>query len=233
MHKFIFRLVLATSMVAVGLTPSGTSLAATNTISEARSEGFSCTAHFRVFDPVQLTRLNFGIPLYSDCHSDIAGVSVTYADKPLPGGWIVENLPEGFHGPADILTCEAELAHFECQPTLDSEAPIRMYSAQGPGGSLDELPTVCPVFVECEQYPCGTPGPYYAAECGDADGSRDLSASDALIVLRTSVSLSACTFLVCDTDRDDSIDVTDALRVLKAATGLDVLLACPAPCINL
>lgn len=218
--------VLATSPVAAN------SVATTTVSSSTLSDEFYCTGTLRVFDPIELTRLHLRIPHYSDCQSAIPGAKVSRYPFP-PGGWVVDDLPEGFHGPADLVTCTAELfAEQECQLTLEEGPSILIYSAEGPAGPVAERPTVCPVTIDCDRWPCDPAGPYYEEKCGDTDGNRVLSAIDALAVLRVAVSLNTCALTICDTDRDTTIDVADALRVLRAAVGLDVLLACPAPCAN-
>lgn len=196
-------------------------------------EEFSCSARFRVYDPIELTRLFFLIPHFDDCRTEIPGAIVRKDDQTAPTGWVVENLPSGFHGPADIVTCESEVPHFECQPTLDLGEEIVMTAAEGPSGPPEHLPTICPVFIDCERWPCESPGPYFAQICGDADGNSRVSALDALIVLRGAVDISDCPSVICDVDWSDDVTATDALSVLKTAVGLHVTLACPAPCTNL
>jgi cysteine-rich repeat protein len=66
--------------------------------------------------------------------------------------------------------------------------------------------------------------------CGDADDSGAVTATDALIVLRTSVNLSSCDACVCDVDSSGGATPTtasDALRVLQRGVGLPSALVCP------
>ncbi len=63
-------------------------------------------------------------------------------------------------------------------------------------------------------------------ECGDAtrDGAR--TATDALLALRTSVSLASCLESLCDPNGDGRVVATDALIMLKGATGQPVEYSC-------
>lgn len=67
-----------------------------------------------------------------------------------------------------------------------------------------------------------------AAACGDPNGAG-VTATDALIVLQTAVSLAVCEPCVCDVDASGSVAATDALVVLRLAVGQQVALMCP-PC---
>ncbi len=67
--------------------------------------------------------------------------------------------------------------------------------------------------------------------CGDVVEPWDeVTAGDALIVLRASVGLVSCRGCVCDVDRNGSVVVTDALRVLREAVGMTNATDC-APCV--
>lgn len=62
--------------------------------------------------------------------------------------------------------------------------------------------------------------PAHAAPlCGDFNGDKGLSASDALGVLRTAVGQQECQRAVCDYSGDGDITATDALAVLRKAVG--------------
>jgi len=63
--------------------------------------------------------------------------------------------------------------------------------------------------------------------CGDANGDGDVTASDALVALRTAVGSATCSSTLCDTDGSGSITASDALLILKVAVGQDVTLTCP------
>lgn len=65
--------------------------------------------------------------------------------------------------------------------------------------------------------------------CGDANGDQRLSASDALIALRTGVGSDNCLACVCDVDASGTINATDALGILRVAVGQPVVLGC-LPC---
>lgn len=66
--------------------------------------------------------------------------------------------------------------------------------------------------------------------CGDMVEPWDqVTAGDALFVLRAAVGLSGCVACTCDTDRNGSVSVTDALRVLREAVGMPNAVDC-APC---
>ncbi|HYC57440.1 MAG TPA: endonuclease/exonuclease/phosphatase family protein [Candidatus Binatia bacterium] len=68
-----------------------------------------------------------------------------------------------------------------------------------------------------------------SGDCGDpAPPSGNVTASDALFVLRTAVGSLSCEVCVCDASGNGSITASDALLILKAAVGQDVDLACPA-----
>jgi hypothetical protein len=85
-----------------------------------------------------------------------------------------------------------------------------------------------------------------AQECGDADGSGDVTATDALKVLRVAVQQDSgenCVLPrncweagdggICDVNDDDQTTATDALGVLRNAVGIEdsVLVCCTVdPC---
>jgi hypothetical protein len=65
--------------------------------------------------------------------------------------------------------------------------------------------------------------------CGDSAAPWDeVTAGDALVVLRAAVSIDYCAACLCDVNSDDSIGASDALRVLRLAVGADSPLVCPA-----
>ena len=84
------------------------------------------------------------------------------------------------------------------------------------------------------------PGAVAPPSCGEASDvsaslhtgvvqSRMITATDALIVLRTAVSAAQCSACVCDVNNSGGITATDALIVLRFAVGQPVALDCP-PC---
>ena len=66
-------------------------------------------------------------------------------------------------------------------------------------------------------------------DCGDPNGDRAFTASDALITLSAAVGATACQPCVCDLDGNGSVSATDALFLLGIAVGQSLLPAC-APC---
>jgi hypothetical protein len=66
------------------------------------------------------------------------------------------------------------------------------------------------------------------ANCGDANDDGDVTATDALILLRASVGTAFCENCVCDVNNDETTTAGDALVALAFAVGRSVELACPA-----
>lgn len=62
--------------------------------------------------------------------------------------------------------------------------------------------------------------------CGDANRDLNVSAPDALFVLRASVGSEQCLLCICDTNGSGGISVSDALAVLRIAVGLAQETAC-------
>lgn len=67
-------------------------------------------------------------------------------------------------------------------------------------------------------------------ECADPIEPAGISASDALVMLRSAVGLEQCSLCACDPDGSGLIAATDSLLALKAAVGQTVTLACPFCC---
>lgn len=63
--------------------------------------------------------------------------------------------------------------------------------------------------------------------CGDANADGEVTASDALAILRASVGLSPCPEWQCDYDGSGGVSSADALRVLRVAIGSDDPPLCP------
>jgi hypothetical protein len=78
-----------------------------------------------------------------------------------------------------------------------------------------------PRVVELDGFP--------EAECGDANYSGGITASDALISLQAGVGAVGCPSCICDVNGNGSTTATDALIMLQAAVGAPVSLACE-PC---
>jgi hypothetical protein len=64
-------------------------------------------------------------------------------------------------------------------------------------------------------------------DCGDGTDDGDVTASDALLALRTAVGVLACELCRCDVDGSGGVAASDALRILNAAVGVPVALDCP------
>ena len=66
-------------------------------------------------------------------------------------------------------------------------------------------------------------------DCGDANADASITASDALLALRTAVGSSSCEDCICDADSSGQVTASDALLVLRASVGQPVDLVC-VPC---
>ena len=66
------------------------------------------------------------------------------------------------------------------------------------------------------------------ALCGDANGNRNVTATDALDALNTAIGSGSCPKFRCDFNGDDSILAFDALLILKTAVGIPADPNCPA-----
>jgi hypothetical protein len=64
--------------------------------------------------------------------------------------------------------------------------------------------------------------------CGDSNGDLDVTASDALYSLAVSVGIETCDPCICDVNNSGSINVTDALTILRTAVGSGPTMSCPA-----
>ena len=67
-------------------------------------------------------------------------------------------------------------------------------------------------------------------DCGDPAKPAGITATDALLVLRTAVGTTSCLVCTCDVDASGSIVASDALAVLRHAVGQNVDLTCQACC---
>jgi hypothetical protein len=65
------------------------------------------------------------------------------------------------------------------------------------------------------------------ARCGDANGDKSLTASDALMILKGAVGSIACPAAVCNVNGSGGVTAGDALILLKYAVGQSIQLACP------
>jgi hypothetical protein len=64
--------------------------------------------------------------------------------------------------------------------------------------------------------------------CGDGNDDGNVTATDALFALNTSVGSGSCALCRCDVDSSGGVTATDALRLLNAAVGVPVSLNCVA-----
>ncbi len=193
-------------------------------ISPDEEPNSSCSVTLRLYDPVELTYLEMSPP-GSRCSSTIPGLVMTS----YTGYLQVTGFPEGFRGPADLMTCHREDHHSECTPLLE-DLSVLLLAYAGPEGGLPEPPAICPSRFDCDIWQCEPQETRVADRCGDADGNGNLRALDALTVLRAAVGLQECPPQRCDVDRDGESTATDARSVLSASVGIEVSLVCPAPC---
>jgi hypothetical protein len=69
--------------------------------------------------------------------------------------------------------------------------------------------------------------------CGDPNASGDVTAVDALHVLRSATGLeSMCRPVICDVDSNGTVTATDALRVLQSAVGIAAGVLCQGECVH-
>jgi hypothetical protein len=78
--------------------------------------------------------------------------------------------------------------------------------------------------------PCSatTPTTLPISPCGDPNGDRRYTASDALLALRAAVGSGTCPLCLCDLDDSGGVTASDALAILRNAVGAAVGLSCPA-----
>jgi hypothetical protein len=67
-----------------------------------------------------------------------------------------------------------------------------------------------------------------AALCADPTGDEDVTATDALFVLRAAVGGTGCEPCVCDVNDSGSLTASDSLIVLRFAVGAGDDLQCPS-----
>jgi hypothetical protein len=194
--------------------------------------GQHCRVELRYYDAGSLSYFLLQHGWIGDCVSPIDGVTYT-PNLSLPGRFDVDGFPDGFAGPATVLTCDIDYFDDECPPwTLDQlEKDFGIVRAlDGDGVSMERI-TICPVRFECNEYcELDPPGPYLAGTCGDPNGDDAVTATDALATLQVAIGMGECLPEQCDADGDLAIDASDALRILVAAVGQSGLLQCPPPC---
>lgn len=74
---------------------------------------------------------------------------------------------------------------------------------------------------------CGDPAGLSAGVLGASALDAQVTASDALFILRAGLGLETCALCVCDVNGSGSITASDALLALMAAIGQPVVLSCP------
>ncbi len=190
-------------------------------------EDIWCTATFKLYDPEEIVALAFK-PSHFDsarCSTLVSGITASFDSF----GVDITGFPNGFHGPAALVTCTDIFHHDGCPPEL-GDLSVYIYGAQGPDGALTNLPAICPKRLHCDDWPCGQDGDFVEVACGDVDGNGSIRLNDALAALRSAVGLSECLLQRCDTDRDGGVDTSDARSILATSVGLQRSLICPAPC---
>ncbi len=89
-------------------------------------------------------------------------------------------------------------------------------------------PTLCDLRADGIDRNCdGTDDCATNCVCGFARGELTITASDALIALRTAVGSQACANCICDVDSSSQVTATDALLLLRTAVGAGSPLHCP------
>jgi hypothetical protein len=71
-------------------------------------------------------------------------------------------------------------------------------------------------------------GGFPAGQCGNADGKGNITATDALLVLRTATGVSNCSACLCDVNGVGGVTASDALSVLRVSVGVPLEFHCPA-----
>jgi hypothetical protein len=66
-----------------------------------------------------------------------------------------------------------------------------------------------------------------ASICGDANHDLEITSTDALIALKTSVQSASCPLESCDYNGSGEVTATDALAILKVAVGQPIVPMCP------
>ncbi len=131
-------------------------------------------------------------------------------------GTVVKAYVDGFerasvdHGAVSFLENEARLI-------AGSGACVGKDTTVGFNGLLDEIrlanhadPNILPAIFHC----------------GDANKNAEISVTDALSALRTSVGSQDCELCLCDTNDNGSITAPDALVILRRSVGQQIPLLC-------
>jgi hypothetical protein len=212
---------------------------------EQTTAAFRNLAHlvFRVTYPRE--KLDFGDPAACAAHPLQQGVTATFTNDPFAG--ILEATLDRANGlfPYPLVVCTP-------QGAADAQgAPLQvtvLESRDIGGQPLDK-----PAVVGLETFECTTttlattttvigdttstvPNSTSTTTttttlvddglCGDADDNGSITASDALLALRTAIGGAHCPLARCDTNGDGFINTTDSLRILRKAVGIGGALDC-------
>ena len=196
---------------------------------------------FRVEYPRE--KLGFGDPAACAVHPLQQGVTATFTNDPFAG--ILEATLDRANGlfPYPLVVCTP-------QGTADAQGvplEITVLESRDTGGQpLDEPAVVGLETFECTTTTLVTTTTVFGDTtstvpdststttttlvedglCGDADDNGSITASDALLALRTAVGAGNCPLARCDIDADGFINTTDSLRILRKAVGIGGALTC-------
>jgi hypothetical protein len=171
-----------------------------------------------------------------------AGACIGHAGDPCPGPDGDEDCSESCDDGANACTA-ADADGTECD---DSDACTLEDVCDGAGECLSSEPIVCDDEDECTLDECTATEPFCShtdlpncppstttttvpdGTCGDANGNGDVTAGDALLVLRSAVGGPECSARVClcDVNSAGGITAVDALLALRFAVGQPVELDC-------
>jgi hypothetical protein len=210
---------------------------------ESTNASFRGLAHveFRVDYPKE--KLDFGEPLACAAHPLQQGVTATFENDTNAGIFQATlSRPNGLF-PYPLAVCAAAGAADAQEQALSITVAASRDTA---GQDLDP-----PASVTLETFECVTtvsPSSTTVTEtttsttlgetttttigqdglCGDADDNGSITASDALLTLRTAVGVATCAVSLCDVNADGVINTTDSLRILRKAVGIGGDLGCLA-----
>jgi hypothetical protein len=138
--------------------------------------------------------------------------------------------PEGDPYPLSALSeCMFDSHHFAIYRLIDITNPLLSKCGNGDldfaeqcddGNNEWEIGEVC-------RFNCTV-----ITNCGDVDDSGDITAIDALFILKAAIGAESCQLEVCDITGDGSITASDVLAALQASIGLEVEFNCPAPLLS-
>jgi len=192
-----------------------------------------CEVTFRLGEGGSIASLDYQIG-YAGAGGDFAGSGNTVeCDNLLPAGALAsynddEDVTKlrgamihgvGISTPADIVRCrflplgdDPELGDFDAIVTNATDA--------------QEVPAKPKPELFASEINCAGTG--VQLQCGDANRSGSVTATDSLRVLEAALGSGAdCPLWLCDTDDSGTVLANDALRVLRQAIGLPVDLNCP------